>query len=132
MKHKLRGHLFQGCYKAIPVDGEDGTYFRTASDYIHLNPVRAGLVRGDDVLLNYRWSSFPALSGIPRRRPEWLCAEWILDRGDKVSGRKIFRYFLARVSGYKFQSVNWLEFNDVEVLDSGSVSSLWRGDFSNG
>jgi len=94
VKHKLRGHLFQGCYKAIPVDGEDGTYFRTASDYIHLNPVRAGLVRGDDVLLNYRWSSFPALSGIPRRRPEWLCAEWILDRGDNVSGRKIFRYSL--------------------------------------
>ena len=94
VKHKLRGHLFQGRYKAIPVDGEDGTYFRTASDYIHLNPVRAGLVRGDDVLLNYRWSSFPALSGIPRMRPEWLCAEWILDRGDSVSGRKIFRYSL--------------------------------------
>ena len=42
-RHKLHGHLFQGRYKAVVVDGEDGTYFRTVSDYIHLNPVRAGL-----------------------------------------------------------------------------------------
>jgi hypothetical protein len=41
VKHRLRGHLFQGRFKAIPVDGEDGTYFRTVSDYIHLNPARA-------------------------------------------------------------------------------------------
>ena len=51
VKHKLRVHLFQGRYKAIPVDGEGGTYFRTVSDYIHLNPARAGLVRRGDVLL---------------------------------------------------------------------------------
>jgi len=41
VKHRLRGHLFQGRYKAIPVDGEDWTYFRTVSDYIYLNPARA-------------------------------------------------------------------------------------------
>jgi len=44
-RHRLRGHLFQGRYKAILVDGEDATYFRTVGDYIHLNPVRAGLLR---------------------------------------------------------------------------------------
>ena len=41
VKHRLRGHLFQGRYKAIPVDGEDGTYFRTVSDYIRPHPALA-------------------------------------------------------------------------------------------
>ena len=94
VKHKLRGHLFQGRYKAIPVDGEDGKYFRTVSDYIHLNPVRAGLLEEGDLLSGYRWSSFPALSGSPRRRPDWLCAQWILDQGDSAAGRNVFRHSL--------------------------------------
>ena len=89
VKHRLRGHLFQGRYKAIPVDGEDGTYFRTVSDYIHLNPARAGLVR--ERLLNYRWSSFPALVGAPRKRPRWLCAQWVLEQGDRATGRTALR-----------------------------------------
>src|SRR5437870_6211386 len=41
-RHKLRGHLFQGRYKAVVVDPEERRYFATLSDYIHLNPVRAG------------------------------------------------------------------------------------------
>ena len=42
-----RGHLFQGRYKAIPIqtDPLEGglSYFRMVSTYIHLNPFRAGL-----------------------------------------------------------------------------------------
>jgi REP element-mobilizing transposase RayT len=41
-RHKVRGHLFQGRYKAIPVDGQEGNYFEVVSTYIHLNPARAG------------------------------------------------------------------------------------------
>jgi len=43
-----RGHVFQGRYKSIPVSAAtDSPYcFRIAADYIHLNPVRAGLVGG--------------------------------------------------------------------------------------
>ena len=37
------GHLFQGRYKAEMI--EDESYYWTVSRYIHLNPVRAGLVR---------------------------------------------------------------------------------------
>lgn len=44
------GHLFQGRYKAIPLDCEDSGYFRCVSDYIHLNPARAGLLRPEDAL----------------------------------------------------------------------------------
>ena len=43
VRHKTFGHLFQGRYKALLVDGEASGYFLTVSDYIHLNPVRKGV-----------------------------------------------------------------------------------------
>jgi REP element-mobilizing transposase RayT len=48
------GHLFQGRYKALIV--QDGEWLGNLCHYIHLNPVRAGLV---DVkgLRDYRFSS---------------------------------------------------------------------------
>ena len=59
---KRRGHVFQGRYKAVPVNGDaaDAYYFRIVADYIHLNPARAGLVDGKEKpLAGYRWSSLP-------------------------------------------------------------------------
>lgn len=63
-RHRLSGHLFQGRYKAVPVEADRANYFRTVSDYIHLNPARAGLLVGDRPrLVDYRWSSYPAFVG---------------------------------------------------------------------
>ena len=51
-KYERRGHLFGGPYRqAVCLDN---TYLLTASVYIHLNPVRAGLVHQ---AASYRWSS---------------------------------------------------------------------------
>jgi REP element-mobilizing transposase RayT len=58
-RHKLRGHLFQGRYKALTIDGEEAGYFLQVSSYIHLNPIRAGLVQTGEALRCYRWSSLP-------------------------------------------------------------------------
>ncbi len=44
-RHKLFGHVFSGRYKAQLVEGSGNGYLRTACDYVHLNPVRAGLLR---------------------------------------------------------------------------------------
>jgi len=38
LRHRLRGHLFQGRYKALLIDGEEPGHFLQASSYIHLNP----------------------------------------------------------------------------------------------
>jgi len=46
-RHRLRGHLFAGRYKALSVDESDVFYLRTVCDYGHLNPVRARLVSGE-------------------------------------------------------------------------------------
>ena len=45
-RHKLFGHLFQGRYKAVPVEGGDAIILQVVSTYIHLNPARAGLITG--------------------------------------------------------------------------------------
>jgi putative transposase len=54
-KYKRKGHLFQGRFKSIIVDGNQ--YLKELIRYIHLNPVRAGLV---DQPEKYVWSSHRA------------------------------------------------------------------------
>ena len=53
IKYKKWGHLFQGRYKAILCDKD--SYFLELSAYIHLNPVRAGLIKEPH---QYPWSSY--------------------------------------------------------------------------
>ncbi len=78
VRHKERGHLFQGRYKALLVDGSIGDYFSTVGNYIHLNPAR---VKGSDFeqlkLGEYVWSSFPAYLKLVER-PEWLHVDRVL------------------------------------------------------
>jgi REP element-mobilizing transposase RayT len=57
------GHLFQGRYRVELV--EDESYYWTSSRYIHLNPVRARLVRRPE---QWEWSSYPGYRD-PRRAP---------------------------------------------------------------
>lgn len=52
-KHKIIGSVFQGRYKSILVDKEE--YLLVLSAYIHLNPVRAKIVK---MPAEYKWSSF--------------------------------------------------------------------------
>lgn len=49
-----RGHLFQGRYQALLI--EDAAALGRVADYIHLNPVRAGIVPVEH-LAGFRWSS---------------------------------------------------------------------------
>ena len=53
IKYRKSGHLFQGRYKAILC--EKDSYFLGLTAYIHLNPVRAGLVSDP---FQYQWSSY--------------------------------------------------------------------------
>ena len=46
-RHRLSGHIFGGRYKSLLIDERGGGYLKTACDYVHLNPVRAGLVAGE-------------------------------------------------------------------------------------
>ena len=93
-RHKEFGHVFSGRYKAIIVDGSGNGYLKTAADYVHLNPVRAKLLRADQPLQQYRWSSYPQYLLRPSRRPAWLRTDRVLGewniRRDDAAGRKEF------------------------------------------
>jgi putative transposase len=52
-KRNRSGHVFQGRYKSMIIDGD--SYFLELTRYIHLNPVRAGMSETPEV---YKWSSF--------------------------------------------------------------------------
>ena len=53
--HKAHGHLFQGRFRSLVVERDE--YLGPLIHYIHLNPVRAGLVTTEK-MESYRWSSF--------------------------------------------------------------------------
>jgi REP element-mobilizing transposase RayT len=93
-RHQFFGHLFSGRYKSLVVDERKPGYLRTACDYVHLNPVRAGLVRADAALSAYLWSSFPLYVSV-KRRPPWLRVDRLLGehgiQEDSAKGRIEFQ-----------------------------------------
>ena len=77
-RHGKWGRLFGDRYKAVVVEGDKSDYFGTLCDYIHLNPVRAGLVhvREGGSVRDYPWSSIASGYALaPRKRAPWLEVE---------------------------------------------------------
>jgi REP element-mobilizing transposase RayT len=83
------GHLFQGRYKAILVDAD--SYLLELVRYIHLNPVRAGVVQDP---ADYPWSGHCAYLG--NNRHGWLSTDWVLSRFAKrvTTARQLYRHFI--------------------------------------
>ena len=78
VRHRAWGRVFGDRYKAVVVEGGQRFYYETLMDYIHLNPMRAGLVRvgTGESILNYPWSSVAMGYGVPaNKRAKWLAAE---------------------------------------------------------
>lgn len=108
--HREWGHLFQGRYKAIPVEA-GGSYFPAVATYVHLNPVR---MRGYDFetekLPEYRWSSYPAYVG-KAPRPEWLGTRRVLEglgMADTPAGRRKYAEYMGlRVEEVRHSDKPW-------------------------
>jgi REP element-mobilizing transposase RayT len=60
-RHRRWGHLFQNRYKSIVCD--EDAYFTELVRYIHLNPLRAKLVKNFAQLDHYRWSGHGVIMG---------------------------------------------------------------------
>lgn len=99
-RHKLCGHLFAGRYKALIVDGSGNGYLKTVCDYVHLNPVRAGLVLAKEPVKRFPWSGWPAYLSVPPRRPAWLRVDRLLGEygvpKDSSAGRRRLEEALER------------------------------------
>ncbi len=108
--HRECGHLFQGRYKAIPLES-DGDYFLAVATYIHLNPMRMkgydfGKVHPED----YVWSSYPGYVQ-KRKRVLWLCVDRVLaalNLRDTSAGRARFgEYMIKRVLEVRYADKPW-------------------------
>lgn len=88
-RNRLRGHLFSGRYKAVLVEEND--YLSTLIHYVHLNPVRAKLVKVEDGIENYPWCSLADYLRPAGGRRSWLAVEKglaHLDYADTAAGRR--------------------------------------------
>jgi len=96
-RHKRSGQLFQNRYKSIICDEE--TYFLELVRYIHLNPVRAGIVSTMDDLDAFPWSGHGALMGVRERA--WQDTAYVLRMFAKDTGRarKAYRSYVESALG---------------------------------
>lgn len=97
-RHKVWGHLFQGRYKALLVDG-GGEYFSTVASYIHLNPARARCFDLENGRLSdFSPSSYPCYMR-SAERPDWLITERVLNSlgfDETVSGRTQYKNYMNK------------------------------------
>jgi putative transposase len=97
--HKAHGHLFQGRFRSLVVERDE--YLGPLIHYIHLNPVRAGLVTTEK-MESYRWSSFWYLNNKRKRKD---CMELGLGLyyagklADTSRGHRLYRDYLACLQG---------------------------------
>jgi len=92
-RHERVGHLFQNRYKSVVCEAE--RYFLELVRYIHLNPLRAGIVRHIDDLDEYVYTGHSALlSTVPR---DWQSTDEVLAHFGRHSGwaRAAYRKFIC-------------------------------------
>jgi hypothetical protein len=91
-REKRTGHLFQGRYKAVLVDGD--SYLLELARYIHFNPVRAGMVTKPD---EYRWSGHRAYLG--KEILPWLTIDWTLAQFGRSAAKARAAYLAFVLEG---------------------------------
>jgi len=82
-RHHRVGHLFQNRYKSIVVEEE--TYLLELVRYLHLNPLRVGIVVTLQALDCYPWTGHAALMGT--QLYPWQETEEVLGRFARARGR---------------------------------------------
>jgi REP element-mobilizing transposase RayT len=87
-RHKRYGHLFQNRYKSIVC--EDDPYLLELTRYIHLNPVRAGIIKDMRGLCKYPWAGHSALMGRVERK--WQDVDTVLGYFGRRKSVAIGRY----------------------------------------
>jgi putative transposase len=99
-KRRRSGHLFQGRFKAIVIDADE--YLKQLSRYIHLNPVRAGMVK---YCKDYPWSSYRVYGGYAKA-PEWMETNWLLSlfSANLKKGKERYRDFIESVENEKIEN----------------------------
>jgi putative transposase len=92
-RHNRHGHLFQNRYKSIVC--EEDMYLMELVRYIHLNLIRAGVVKSIEELNRSPWSGHSALMGYVNR--DWQDREYILSFfGKRGRGKRKYLEFVKK------------------------------------
>jgi putative transposase len=91
-KYKRHGQLFQNRYKSILC--QEDPYLKELVRYIHLNPLRAGLVKDLKTLDDFPWCGHSVLMG--KREQPWQHLDYVyrLFSDRKKEARKRYRGFV--------------------------------------
>ncbi len=97
LRHQRVGHLFQNRYKSIVC--QEDIYLLELVRYIHLNAIRAGLVKDIEGLDRYRWSGHSVLVGMEQRA--WQARDEVLSYFGTTEGvaRRRYRQFVSEGIG---------------------------------
>jgi len=87
-RHRRWGYLFQNRYKSIVCDEQ--AYFTELVRYIHLNPLRARLVKNLSQLDRYRWSGHSVVMG--KIIHDWQDRDYVLEWFGKIEGEAVKAY----------------------------------------
>jgi len=90
-RHRRSGHLFQNRYKSILC--QEDTYLLELVRYIHLNPLRARLIKDFDLLGKYPYCGHSVLMG--KVKNDWQNIEWVLrlfDERIRVARRRYHEF----------------------------------------
>jgi hypothetical protein len=93
LRHKRSGHLFQNRYKSIVC--EEDTYLLELVRYIHLNPLRAGLVADLSALDDYAWSGHGVILRNGELKGQVVDDVLALFAKGKDVARRRYRQFIA-------------------------------------
>ncbi|HAM38363.1 MAG TPA: transposase [Elusimicrobia bacterium] len=87
-RHNRKGYLYQNRYKSILCQEE--SYLLELVRYIHLNPLRAKLVKNIEGLNRYKWSGHSVLIGL--RKADWQSTGEILEQFGSKKSEAIKKY----------------------------------------
>lgn len=98
-RHRRVGYLFQNRFKSILC--QEDVYFLQLIRYIHLNPVRAGLLQNVGSLENYPWTGHPVLLG--KKQVPWQDTGDVLSRFSSQKNRAVKAYlrYMGEAEGLK-------------------------------
>lgn len=140
-RHRRHGHLFQNRYKSFLC--EEDLYLKELVRYIHLNPLRAKVVKDIKDLGIYRWCGHSAMMG--KAEADFQDTEYVLKSfGQSVrQARRAYESFVAQgikhgrrpdlVGGGLLRSVGgWAElkeYRDLGIRIKGDERLLGSSDF---
>lgn len=117
-RHHRCGYVYQNRYKSILCQKDE--YLLELIRYIHLNPVRAGIVKDLGELERYAWSGHSSIVGKHRRK--WQSVKTVLTLFAKEKKEAVIRY-------RRFISDGWAQGKREQLMGGGLRRSLggWQG-----